>query len=240
MIEEFVDNWATICDAAAHVLIDGLVGSPAETKPTPFWEWDRRTIENDIGSDEPHQLIHEIVSTCLSESANIVLALAALLRARTVTVSLDLLVRAVVERVGVVNWVLDPDASSRQRAIRGTLGFIVSLQHYREALSGLGADAKHRAMFKAERTRLDGLATSWFLVDRPPIDPEAAKPKPTKDALLWTIENEKYPTLTRFAELAFANGAVGDQASAIYDALSGFSHPSVIFSQEHRSIGEGG
>jgi hypothetical protein len=239
MTDTYVDELARICDEAARVFLDGLPAVPPDATPTPFWELDRGDIEASIGSDEPHRWVHEIVSSCLSEAANELLAIGALLRCATVTASLDPLVRAVVERAGLVNWVLDHEATARQRAIRSGLEVVVSLQHYRQAMVRLGADNEHRSFLRREQSRLNHLLEDWFEVERPPSDPADESSKPTKDVTLWVIEGECYPSLTKIAELGMGRGHVdAGLAAGSYGVLSGFSHPSLFFGQEHRNVGE--
>ena len=127
MTDTYVDELARICDEAARVFLDGLPAVPSDATPTPFWELDRGDIEASIGSDEPHRWIHEIVSSCLSEAANELLAIGALLRCATVTASLDPLVRAVVERAGLarVRCVKDRIRSSLRPYICKHFGFTI-------------------------------------------------------------------------------------------------------------------
>jgi hypothetical protein len=235
---EFTDQLATICEGAAHVYLGrGLQAAAADSTPAPFWEADRRGIVESIGSDEPCGWIDECVSVYLAEAANQLLAIGILLRGRTVAASLDPLVRALIERVGVVNWLLDEGITPRQRAIRGGLAWIVSLQAYCEALARLGADRETRRVFRAERSRLDQLLSEWFTIDRPatgPCDPES---RPTTDRFQWRIEGETYPTFTQLAQRALARGNIDNGVAAgTYDGYSGFSHPNVIFGQEHKTV----
>ena len=207
MTDTYVDELARICDEAASCFWMAF---------RPFLETRRRrhsgnsiegTSRRRLEADEPHRWVHEIVSSCLSEAANELLAIGALLRCATVTASLDPLVR-VVERAGLVNWVLDHEATARQRAIRSGLEVVVSLQHYRQAMVRLGADNEHRSFLRREQSRLNHLLEDWFEVERPPSDPADESSKPTKDVTLWVIEGECYPSLTKIAELGMGRGHV--------------------------------
>ena len=243
-VGDFADKLASICEDAAHAFLRRGVGfAPPDSVPTPLWERERQEIEADLGSDEPFGWINECVSTYLAESANILLAIAALLRARAVTASIDPLVRSTIERVGVVNWLLDNDETitPRKRSIRGSLAWIISLQHYCETLARMGAPERHRKVFRIERKRLDGLILTWYEVERPPETPDDPGSSPSTDRTKWTIEGETYPTFTRLAQLAMARSNVSSGiAAGIYDGHSGFSHPNVIFGNEHRTVSDDG
>ena len=126
----FSDELADICKAAAGVFLGrGLQSRDAESEPVPVLvSTNDEPFKDSIGSDEPTNWISECVSVYLAEAANELLAIEVLLRSRVVAASLDPLVRAIIERTGVVNWLLDEKAQPRQRSIRGSLAWIVSVQ----------------------------------------------------------------------------------------------------------------
>jgi hypothetical protein len=259
MTKAFVDQLADICEDTANVLLLGDAPNGPDTTPTPYWEADRQAIEAEFGSDEPYTWINACVSTYLSEAANQLLAIAGLLRTETVTATLDSVERSLIERVGAVNWLLEEDkelteegdeqteienyrTAVRKRVARSGLSFLVSIQFYRDALSGLEGDgprSAHRTVLKTEQSRISELMIGWFKdhLERPPVDPDDESSKPTKDPTRWKIDGEGYPTFTRLAQLAFQRyGIDARMAAAIYDALSGFTHPNVVFGQEHQNI----
>jgi len=115
------------------------------------------------------------------ESAHELRALAILLRARHVAGAVEPIVRAVVERSGRVNWILEGggskegrDASSRgfdyldvrRRTIRACLEYLACLQHTAKTEEALGPTQLGAEM--DERLRNDfGLIGQWFAVGPP-------------------------------------------------------------------------
>ena len=240
-MSDFSNDLAEICEGSAGILLHGSSPKPADSSPIPYWEQDRQAMETGLGSDEPHRWINTCVSKYLSESANQLLALGALLRAETVAASLDPLVRAIIERVGAVNWLIEPGGTTRKRVIRSGLSFLVCLQHYRDALSMLEGPKDHRTKLKAEQRRISELMPKWFAIDRPPTDPDDENSKLTMDPRLWVIESEKYPGLTDLAGLGLdGSNVTANLAAGSYYGFSGFAHPNVVFGQEHQSVATDG
>jgi hypothetical protein len=232
-----IETLADISVEMAHIFLEGLRPYDADADPVPIWEMDRKSVMAETGTEEPISWINLLVSTYMGEAANELVAIASLLRAETVIASLDPLVRALIERIGWVNWILDHETDAMHRAGRAGIGYIVSLQHYRETLARLNADDVVRALAMAERKRIEETFLNGFDVERPLSDSNAQKPKPTKDATEWVTQGDPFPTFTAVAHSAMSAGGVdGATAAGSYDILAGFSHPSVVFAQEHRTV----
>jgi hypothetical protein len=79
------------------------------------------------------------------------------------------------------------------------------------------------------------------VVDQRPDDKCDDTSPPTGDVRRWVVDGEKFPTLTASAEYALEHGGIEKiAAQGTYAGLSGFSHPNVAFSREHRTIVEAG
>jgi hypothetical protein len=239
----FPEQLAQICFEAADLILNPLaVVAPADTDPEPRWAFERRMWREARGTDEPMDWVSLCTSTYLIEAAHQVRAVGVLLQTGAVTASLDPLVRAVVERVGRVKWILDPECHPARRGSRAGLEVGVSMTAYRTALERLGADRdickEWKGKVRAHRKLLEDL----FTVEKPPSDPCDPDSKPSEDMSLWVVEGEPYPDYgTNAGHALETESTTHAQGKATYGGLSGFSHPSVIFSREHRTIdGDGG
>ena len=175
------------------------------------------------------------------EAAHQVRSIGVLLQTGAVTASLDPLVRAVVERAGRAKWILAPEADPERRGARAGLEFGVSLAAYRQTLDRLDAPKdvrkEWRDRVRAHRKRLEEL----FKVQKPPSDLCDAESKPSEDMGQWIVAGESYPNYGLNAGYALeTDSTTHAQGRATYDGLSGFSHPSVVFSSEHSTIDEHG
>lgn len=234
----FARQLAEICDDAAGLVLRGpRPTNPDEVEdPTALpYEAERRYFLDEFGSDEASAWIGETTSTYLVESAHLCVAIAQLLRAGTVAVAIDPLVRAIIERIGRVVWVLDPEATPKERAARAGLEMTVSQQHYRASIDQLADSKAPKREAREELVRLRGLLDEWFDVDRPPVDPFDASSDPTPQIDQWSVESQTYPN---YADATARVVSDGPRRKAIgsYGGLSGFSHPNVVFSREHRHI----
>lgn len=238
----FPQELAAICFAAADLVLDPIAQpSDRDAKPEPQWVFERRVWAEQHGTEEPMEWVAHSTSVYVIEAAHQVRAIGVLLIAGTVTASLDPLVRAVVERVGRVKWILSPDIHPTERGARAGLEFGVSMSSYRMALERLGApgDAQKewQKRVRAHRDRLETL----FVVEKPPSDPCDPESKPTPDISRWVVGGERYPNYVANAGFALeAQSMAHATGKATYDGLSGFSHPSVVFSREHRTIADDG
>lgn len=239
---DFANKLASICDEAANAYLHLEGVAQLEDLPIAPWVAEFRYWDGE-GSTNPSGWVNEVTSAYLAEAAHQVRAVARLLEAEQVTAALDPLVRAVVERVGRVKLVLDPNITPRQRAIRAGVEIGVSYQKYGETLARLGAPSedvkKQKTLRKAHRADL----LKFFDVVRPLTDPNDESSSLSNEVEKWVIEGEAYPTYTAVAEAALMNDSSATSnkaAAAAYGGLAGFSHPSVVFSREHRKVSEEG
>jgi hypothetical protein len=143
----------------------------------------------------------------------------------------------VIEHAGHVNWILDHRTSSEQRAARAGLELAASFYLYREGLHLLDADGGVRTELRIEAKAQQRQLKQWFAVYQPPDNECDDTSAPTGDVRRWVVSGEKFPTLTAPAEYALERGGIERMAAqGTYAGLSGFSHPNVAFSREHRTI----
>jgi hypothetical protein len=233
---------AALMDEMADLVQNGAPTSPTRRTENSVADLESAAIEVAIGSDRPVAWISELVGTYLFEGVRELLALGHLLRAEEVTGTIEVLVRAIVERVGRINWILDndPRVTPKIRAVRATLEMNASSEHYRRALEDLGQSG--RVMKPVIDTIRDGraLAEGWFTnIEKPTVDPGDSMSPPSSDVSKWIIEGESYPTYQKLARWAVTGEEFsGRVALGTYGALSSFSHPSFIASREHREVVE--
>lgn len=147
------------------------------------------------------------------------LSIEALLRARRVSLSLWPLVRAELELAGRVAWLLDPRIPLPRADVR-----IARL--YLERISALQRDRNSAGKFdktaagRSKVTRDQALAEARELFDPVLVDMSA-----TEARAQWRIGDEQLLGLGAAAELFVEVGGV--EASALYDVLSDYSHPSL-------------
>jgi hypothetical protein len=239
-IETLVDTLAGLLEEGADLFLEGLPTS-LETTPGSAWATDRAAWKTTYGSDDVAGWVSETSAIYLAESAHRLRAFATLLVSHRVFATQDVIVRSVIERVGHVNWILDHRISSEQRAARAGLELAASFYTYRDALHLLDADGGARADLRTEARAQQRQLKQWFVVDQPPEDECDDTSSPTGDVRRWVVGGEKFPTLTASAEYALEHGGIERiAAQGTYAGLSGFSHPNVAFSREHRTIDEGG
>jgi hypothetical protein len=207
----------------------GTNRDPMISDPEPLWVHDQRHLLEEFGSAEGPDLLERIAATYLTEAASEMVAIAVLLRADQVRATLEPLVRAVVERMGHLNWVLDHRISLRSRVIRTYLEVGVSYQHLRLAFARLGLPGANQKALRTKAVRI-----REFLSDNFEVDTSASTDNPL-DLTCWDIEGDRYPTFERSAHLAFESSNLSPaRAKGAYAALSGYSHPSIVFSAEHQ------
>lgn len=242
-IHEFATMLADVCETAAALVLQGATPTDVEDVEAPErlpYEADRRHFLEVFETDEPSGWIGLVTSTYLVESAHLCVAVAELLRSGAVAIAVDPLVRAIIERIGKVVWVLDPSVEARVRAARAGLEIAVCTQHYRTAvdqLSDSNADKKAtRDDLVAIRDRLEEL----FEVVKPPSDPCDESSDPTPTVSEWTLDGERYPNYAEMTAKLVAPEGPRRKGVGSYGGLSGFSHPNVVFSREHRHIAADG
>jgi hypothetical protein len=228
---------AELADAAADTVLNGIPVDQVRRFDQSRFELDQIEFRATFESDEPATWIAEISGSYLSEAGRELEALAVLIRNEALTGSIEVVVRAVVERVGKINWVLDHTVDSRTRALRAGLELAVSYQHYRRAVEDLGARQKIIkplvAQVRQQRAQLEG----WFVFSKPPSNPCDPESSPSPDPALWTVGDEAFPTFEKLTHYAMGDGGVPYRpAKGTYGALSCFSHPNVVASWEHRRM----
>jgi hypothetical protein len=205
-------------------------------------EWERAVLEPELESALPAQWIAELCNTYLAELSFQLQSLAALLRSGNLAATIEIVIRAAVERVSRINWVLDPDpkVTPRIRAARASLEALRSLHYYRESFSRLGAStAETRRTIEELRTSRSFVA-SKFQVERPRLDPEDPNSRLTENVTEWVVEGETFPTFIEFAPWAiFGDDIPPDIAKGTYAGLSTFSHPSFTAAREHQFVENG-
>jgi hypothetical protein len=232
MSNDFADQLAALCDETADIWFDGLNKADQNAVPTPFWELDRRAIEAELGSDIPNVWLYNCLFVYLLESAYELSAIGSQLRTRKYQASIFPLVRAIIERTGAINWILNETATPRQRALRSCLAYVVSIDPYVKALNGIKAPKQDQEKFQEERAILEAATAGWFGLPTQPIDPDTSNP--TMDRKKWIYEGESYPGFNRLCKLSLERGNLTRSvASAMYDVMSGFTHPNVYFGREH-------
>jgi len=228
---------AELAEAAADTVINGIPAIQVRRFDQSRFELDQVEFLAHFESNDPSTWIAEIAGSYLSEAGRELEALAVLLRNEALTGSIEVVVRAVVERVGKINWVLDHNVDSRTRALRAGLELAVSYQHYRRAVDDLGARQKIIkplvAQVRQQRAQLEG----WFKFSKPPSEPCDPDSSPAPDVALWTVGDEAFPTFEKLTHYAMGDGGVSYRpAKGTYGALSCFSHPNVVASWEHRRM----
>ena len=238
-IEVFSDALAALLDEGAGVFLAGI-RETGEASTTSTWAHDRQAWAEAYETDDVVGWVVETAGIYLAETAHLLRAFATLLRSRRIFATMDLIVRAVIERVGHVNWILDDGITSEQRAARAGLEFAACFFMYRESLHWLEADTEVRSELRGEAKAQQQQLEQRFSIDRPPDNKCDENSPPTGDVRRWVVGGESFPDLGASATYALKPGGIGEMAAkGTYAALSGFSHPNVVFSREHRDIDAG-
>ena len=218
----YTETAVTIIDDSSNFVMSGLQRLSKDFDPTPLWELDRREMLASIRSEQPSEWVHLITAHYLTEASLQLKAMGTLMRAEEVDFSLPLLVRAIVERMGVVGWILNAPGSWELRMRRSGLAWSVSNHKYSNLYRNSDPDG-----YKWLKNQQDEIRK--LLVKRFP---------PSIDTLLatiyagdpddWEIEGDKYPTFRNLAVMAFENPEVDPgMAKFAYDYLAVHSHPTI-------------
>jgi hypothetical protein len=114
----------------------------------------------------------------------------------------------------------------------------VSLNPYVTALKKIKGSAAHQEHFKEQQALIETSVSGWFGEPTQPDDPETSEP--TTDRAKWIYENESYPGFNKLCKLSLERSNLTKSiASAMYDVLSGFTHPNVFFGNEHVVVADG-
>lgn len=136
------EQTAVLLDEAASLVLDDVPAEPARRPGQSPAEFESTEFVRMFDNDRPATWIRELSGTYITEVGHELRALAHLLRFGCVAGSIEVLVRAAMERVGRSNWVLDADESvdARRRAVRASFETLVSFQRYRIGVEMIRAD----------------------------------------------------------------------------------------------------
>jgi hypothetical protein len=188
---------ADIAEAASDVVLNDIPTDPVRRFAKTRLDLDCEEFKSMFGSETPAAWISELTGVYLTEAARELETMALMLRSGSVVGSIEVLTRAVVERVGKINWVLDAEVDSRTRALRASLETAVSLQHYRRATEDLGATGEIRNVLRREVRAQRDQMESWFTFNKPLLDPCIAFSTPTADISEWSCEGDEHPPVRR-------------------------------------------
>lgn len=193
---------------------------------------------------QAHQMPDEAMLDLLRTVGDYVGAAAAHLRGLGVLVQADerytlpLVGRSVVEHAQRALWLLETThgntgieadrITARQRAARAQIENLFSARHYRDTIGKLLGSSE--ALDEARRKYKERKATTlmWF--------PEATLHGPPGQ---WTVDDQRYVGPTAMSEWYFGTMGVGVTVDGIYDALSGWSHPTVWGIRDCQTVREG-
>jgi hypothetical protein len=243
------DEMADLLERGANVYLEGTGIEPVRRFPISQSALDEQVFLKSLKTEQPSQWINQIVSTYLYECAHELLAIATLLRFRRIAAVAELIVRAMIKRVGRIGWILEEGAPAeieatnagkdfvdvRRRGIRASFELLVPLQHYRTGLDTIRAPRESRNNARDSlRSARELITEKWFKTIKPlsdPCDPDSPS-SPTISE--WIIGGEKYPKYEALARWALASGSLSNAASrGTYAALSGWSHPNFVAAAEH-------
>jgi hypothetical protein len=231
-----LEEMAAILEGAAALVLGDIRANVVQELGQSVAELEAIEMQQEIGSDLPRDWIRELTSTYLNQVAHELVAIAMLLKNEVVVGSIEVLVRATLERIGRINWVLDLDhhVSTRRRAIRASFEILVSYQHYRIGLSAIGAENASQRRVAREMRDLRNQVETWFDdIYKPPENPSDPASAETPTISEWTIEGEPYPNYSELARWAISDDSVGDNTSrGTYALLSAFGHPSFVAHRE--------
>jgi hypothetical protein len=230
------NQMATLSTEVATLILNGIPVEPVRRRfPQSRFELDNIEIAATFGSDDPAAWISEATGAYLSEACWELQTLGLLLRNEAVTGSFEVVVRAAVERVGKISWILDHEVDSYSRARRATFEVAVSYYHYRRAVQDLGAPGSLMNPLKRKVREQREFLEAHFSVDKPLADPADADSGPTQDVAKWVVDGEAFPSFEKLTHFAMKDGGVGYRPSlGTYGALSCFSHPNVVAGWELR------
>ncbi len=187
-----------------------------------------------MGADTIGPLLHSKVALYLTDATEMLRGIAAMLSMGTGG-SCAPMARAVAERAGRVNWLLEADlGDSRKRAARVALEHARGLDAYRVALDRLGSPAADTVTGKLREWR-DSMET-WFPgeVEKDPDEPKVASK--------WVVVGERLPDALEEQRWLpdGLNGGDPTVAAAAYAALCGLTHPNDLFLREHLTENDAG
>jgi len=221
-ILDYTAELVQILDDSSNFVLNSFQPLLADADPTPLWELDRQTILGELDTDLPQQWIYLATSHYLSEAALQMRAVSALIHMEVVHYSLPALVRAIVERVGVVCWILDAPGSWELRFRRAGLTGAVS--NFRYANLYRGSDPSAYERLKNQRREIRDLLERRFAVQSGP----GVETTYIGDPDAWKVCGDIYPTFRNLAVEAFKSPDIDpSMAKYVYDFLAVHSHPTI-------------
>jgi hypothetical protein len=158
------------------------------------------------------------------------------------TLTVPMMARAVIEHAQAACWLLEPthggagtlDArvTAKQRAARGQLEELFSARHYRDTLKKLAKTTSHdsaQAGLLRARQDLKDLREKARTVFGPDTKVE-------REPSAWRIAEQALPSPTGASEWFFGTMTLGS-GLGVYDALSGYTHPTLWSLREHQHVG---
>ena len=234
------EHMASILIKAAELCGDNgpiRLGPTTDNRPADV---DEAEFQHIFGTDRPAKWIAELSGAYLFECSYELRALSNMIEAQCVAGTLELLVRAVLERTGRISWVLDSaeETTSRTRGRRAAFEWNVCIYYYRRAIEGIGSAEAVKEIQKSNRDERT-LLEEWFTVEKELNDPCDLNSGLTGDISKWMLDGEKYPNYTELAHWVLIEGEIDKKGSAgTYAALSSFSHPNFMASREARNVTE--
>lgn len=126
-------------------------------------------------------------------------------------------------------WLLEPDATLRQRCARGRLMELVSLNHVRDASRGR-PDAAERRVDRVAAKR------NWKVLTAQ-VESMFEDVQLRDDPKEWWIEGTRYESWTAVAERWLSAGGVAMSGGALYKLLSVRAHPQGLLSTPGFGVG---
>lgn len=225
VMDTFREAAAVACEDAAVLLIGGDLRHAPETDLTVPCNIDRQTLDTQLGVPEPYSWITTTSLLYMGEAAHELRAIAALLRADILTGSLGPLVRAVVERIGVLRWMLDLEQTdSTERGWRAMLNTLICMKEFRKTIDQLGATSADKKTVADTHRNMRAMTLELFQPQADPNEP--------KDVAFWSRNDSAYPTLTDLAVIALSGDFSDVINKGVYGAECGMTHPNVVVMTE--------
>jgi hypothetical protein len=218
---EHLQSMASYLEESADIaLVDGFPPAANLEDLSVLWARDAAHLREQFGNEEAVSWIGTTAGLYLAEAAHEVRAIAALLRVGAVTASLSPLIRSILERLGVVIWILDVETDTTERAWRAVLNALVSFKYYRDAIDRLGATSTDQNAVAKTHRQLRSNARAWFT---PNVDASAPE-----DSSLWTRGESGFPDYTDLAAGAMPGSMPLKVRRGMYAAQCGMTHPNIL------------
>jgi hypothetical protein len=133
---------------------------------------------------------------------------------------------------------IDDSVTAKVRSIRAGLEIAMSFQAYRHGLKALGVSRPIERILRSGDEEVRQALSEWFEVTAQHSDAATGPSGLPLEIKEWVVESETHLSYRGFAAFAFGGGTgtSRQKSMGIYDALSAFSHPSVVAGRERREI----